>query len=124
MPRRKAFEHGIVADVPAGAGACPDNALPDADFETFVCHGVRTNVARFLQRLEGRHDPDGKLPIPASGMATPQSCGVLLEYSGAGLQFLATRPLAAPENVDDLPETCVTMLGGPKGISTGIIDAI
>lgn len=47
--------------------------------------------------------------------------GVLLDYGGADLRFLAKRPVApscvdAAGDVKD-PEACVTVLGGPKGIS-------
>lgn len=95
--------------------------VPDLDFETLLHRGVSTNVACFLRRLEGRDSPVDK---PASNMAISRSFGVLLEYSGADLQFLATRPLTAPDGVGALPGTCVTMLGGPKGISAGVVDAV
>lgn len=50
--------------------------------------------------------------------------GVLLAYQGAKLDFVATRPLAAPGKALETPEACITVLGGPKGITPTFARAI
>eukprot|EP00928_Gymnodinium_smaydae_P013041 TRINITY_DN14753_c1_g3_i1.p1 TRINITY_DN14753_c1_g3~~TRINITY_DN14753_c1_g3_i1.p1 ORF type:complete len:359 (-),score=39.45 TRINITY_DN14753_c1_g3_i1:71-1147(-) len=92
-------------------------------YESSLHDGVGANVAHFLSCIRRRAGSDASL-----GSAKPPAVGVLLEYSGAALRFLSTRPLAtadaAPAESCELPDICVTMLGGPKGISAGVIDVI
>jgi len=102
----------------------PGDELVDA--EALLHSGVAANIAHILRRIQGGPAaPISKLEI---AMTPCQVVGVLLEYSGAGLRFLATQPLApasiAKDGLGALPETCVTILGGPKGISPGVVSVL
>jgi len=117
----------------AGYGAVPTLPIsietaggPLADAEALLHSGVAGNIAHILCRIQG--GPAAPISKPDFAMSPYQVVGVLLEYSGAGLRFLATQPLASASISKDglgaLPETCVTMLGGPKGISPGVISVL
>merc|ERR1712032_1167097 len=91
-----------------------------ADPEVHLHESVKKNLQHFFADLRKAHSADGCEGAPF--------VGVLLEYSGADVKFIAKRPLAeaslVPDGIGLLPETCVTMLGGPKGISRGVVELI
>jgi len=91
-----------------------------ADPEAHLHESVKKNLQHFFADLRKAHEADGCEGAPF--------VGVLLEYSGADVKFMAKRPLAeassAPDGIGILPETCITMLGGPKGISSGVVELI
>lgn len=93
----------------------------EAEREADLHKGVRANVDHILGRID-------TLTNGVEKPATPIAFGVLLEYAGANLRFLAKRPLAdasmASDGIGNLPACCITILGGPKGMTSGVIEAV
>ncbi len=87
------------------------------------------NLSYYLSRLPGASSGcSNGSTAGAACTASDGNCatvGALLDIDGAELRFLSGRPLSTPTaNCQAEPETCVTVLGGPKGISDTFKDVI
>ncbi|CAE6972459.1 ASB2, partial [Symbiodinium sp. CCMP2456] len=67
----------------------------------------------FLKKLQMRWSRD------TNGESRPSVVGMLLDIDGATLKPYCASPLSPPARHVSDPEVCVTILGGPKGISPG-----
>lgn len=96
-----------------------DQAPRDWRKVTWPTRPTREHVAHFLPGVKSNRWNHMLLHTKPSEAAV----GVLLDYSGVDLRFLTRTPLSGqgPEGRQSPePEACVTILGGPKGMSEAV----
>lgn len=62
--------------------------------------------------------------VDSSSEPSTAAVALLLDYAGADLRFLSPTPLAPKASTRADPQACVQILGGPKGISRGVLAAV
>lgn len=103
----------------------PESAPVAKDWSSFSwpTRPTRESATRFLRDL--RSNPWNHIRTLSD--PSEAAMGVLLDVAGANVRFLAQSPLGgrgASDGGSSEPEACVTVLGGPKGISQPMKEAI